>query len=149
VGPPNQPRATATRWIKVTGGYLNISLLQTVKYKSIKDVVDIYHTPNEYGLFRSKISKVTAFYVTSPNLSPRLNHHMPGGRGQFVKEIVATSTTIAATDSKYRAATARNNTTTNWQTYRRVFASKRMERCLGGSRLQSNLLISPNIQHSN
>ena len=36
--------------LKVTGGYLNISLLRTVKYKSIKDVVDIYHTPNERSI---------------------------------------------------------------------------------------------------
>ena len=90
--------------MKITGANLSSSLLRTAKYKSIIDVVDIYHQTNEYGLFRSKIAKVTAFYVTSPTLSPKLNHHMPGGSTQFVREIVATSTT--------RAATARNNTTT-------------------------------------
>jgi hypothetical protein len=90
--------------MEVTGPNLCLYLLRSAKYKSIKDVVDIYHTPNVFGIFRSKIAKVTAFYVTSPNLCPKLNHHMPGGSTQFVREIVATSTT--------RAATARNNTTT-------------------------------------
>jgi hypothetical protein len=68
--------------IKVTGAYLTQSLLRSVKYKSIKDVVDIYYTPNDYGLFRSKISKVTAFYVTTTTTCPKLNNHMPGGSTQ-------------------------------------------------------------------
>ena len=90
--------------LKVTGSYLSIWLLRTVKYRSISACVDIYHIPNGFGLFRSKIAKVTAFYVTSTSLSPKLNHHMPGGSTQFVREIVATIQT--------RAETERNNTTT-------------------------------------
>ena len=91
--------------MKVTGSYLSLSLLRSAKYKSIKDVVDIYHTPNVFGIFRSKISKVTAFYVTTTTCCPKLNHHMPGGSTQFVREFAATIQT--------RAATATNNTTTD------------------------------------
>ena len=48
--------------LKVTGRYLSFNLLRSDKYKSLIDVVDIYHNPNEFGLFRSRIAKVTAFY---------------------------------------------------------------------------------------
>lgn len=61
--------------LKVTGSYLSMWLLRTVKYRSISACVDIYHVPNVFGLFRSKIAKITAFYVTSTSLSPKLNHH--------------------------------------------------------------------------
>jgi hypothetical protein len=81
--------------MKVTGGYLSGSLLRSATYKSIKDVVDIYDHPNSFGLFRSKISKVIAFYVTSITSCPKLNHHMPGGSTQFVRDIVATRTARA------------------------------------------------------
>jgi hypothetical protein len=91
--------------MKVTGANLCLSLIRSLKYKSIMDVVDIYNTPNIFGLFRSKISKVTAFYITSPSSCPKLNHHMPGGNTKFVREVVATIPT--------RASTAINNTTTD------------------------------------
>jgi hypothetical protein len=89
----------------VTGSYLSLSLLRSVKYKPIKDIIDIYHNPNCYGIFRSKFGKVTAFYVTATELTPKLNNHMPGGSTQFVREIVATIQT--------RATTITTNTTTN------------------------------------
>jgi hypothetical protein len=47
--------------LKVTGSYPSLSLIQSVKYKPIKDVIDIYHNPNCYGIFRSKFGKVPAF----------------------------------------------------------------------------------------
>jgi hypothetical protein len=73
--------------IKLTGAYST----QSLKYKSIKNVGDIYHTPNDYSLFRSKIAKVTAFYVTTTTTScPKLNNYMPGGSTQFIRELVAT-----------------------------------------------------------
>ena len=92
--------------LKVTGGYLTSYLLRSVKYKALKDVVDIYYNTNELGLFRSKISKVTAFYVTIPTSNPKLNGHMPGGSTQFVREVVVTTI-------QTRAATQTTNTTTN------------------------------------
>ena len=91
--------------MKVTGANLCMYLLRSAKYKSIKDVVDIYHTPNVFGIFRSKIAKVTAFYVTATELCPKLNNHMPGGSTQFVRHIVATI-------QSSRVAT-RNSTATN------------------------------------
>ena len=48
--------------MKVTGGHLTSSLLQSVKYKSLIDVVDIYNHPNAFGLFRSKIAKGVLCY---------------------------------------------------------------------------------------
>ena len=91
--------------VKVTGGYLGTWLMRSKKYMPIQDLVEVYHTPNVFGIFRSKISKVTAFYVTDAATCPKLNHHMPGGSTQFVREVVATIQT--------RAATATNNTTTD------------------------------------
>ena len=88
--------------MKVTGSNLSLNLFRTTKYKSVKDVVDIYHTPNVFGLFRSKISKVTAFYVTSITSCPKLNHHMPGGSTQFL-----------ATIPDSTSATTNNTTTTD------------------------------------
>jgi hypothetical protein len=58
-----------------------------------------------HGIFRSKFGKVTAFYVTATELTPKLNNHLPGGSTQFVRELVATNQT--------RAATITTNTTTN------------------------------------
>ena len=61
--------------MKVTGCYLGAWLIRTAKYKPIKDLVDVYHRPNDYGLFRSKIAKTTAFYVTTTSSStPKLIH---------------------------------------------------------------------------
>ena len=59
----------------ITGRYLSASLLRSVKYKPIKDVVDIYHNQNCYGIFRSKFGNETAFYVTATELTPKLNNH--------------------------------------------------------------------------
>ena len=83
--------------MKVTGSYISLSLLRSAKYKSVKDVVDIYHEPNIFGLFRSKIAKVTAFYVTATNSCPKLNNHMPGRSTQFVRHIIATIETRSHT----------------------------------------------------
>ena len=92
--------------MKVTGGHLTSSLLRSVKYKSLIDVVDIYNHPNAFGLFRSKIAKVTAFYVTATTSCPKLNNHMPGGSTQFVRDIVVATI-------QTRATTTTTNTTTN------------------------------------
>jgi hypothetical protein len=90
----------------VTGSYLSLLLLQSVKYKPIKeDLIDIYHNPNCYGIFRSKFGKVTAFYVSATELTPKINNHMPGGSTQFVRELVATI--------QMRATTITTDTTTN------------------------------------
>ena len=83
--------------MKVTGSYISLSLLRSAKYKSVKDVVDIYHEPNIFGLFRSKIAKVTAFYVTATSSCPKLNNHMPGRSTQFVRHIIATIQTRSDT----------------------------------------------------
>ena len=91
--------------MKVTGSYLSAWLIKSPKYKSIRDLVEVYHSPNEFGIFRSKICKVTAFYVTIATSCPKLNNHMPGGSTKFVREVVATIQT--------RAATTVNNTTTD------------------------------------
>ena len=91
--------------MKVTGCYLGAWLIRTAKYKPIKDLVDVYHRPNDYGLFRSKIAKTTAFYVTTTTSTPKLNNHMPGGSTQFVREVVATIQT--------RSTTTTTNTTTD------------------------------------
>jgi hypothetical protein len=40
--------------LMVTGGYFTLNLLRSLKYKSIEDVVDIYHNPNELGLLEVK-----------------------------------------------------------------------------------------------
>jgi hypothetical protein len=82
---------------KVTGSYLGAWLIRTVKYKTIKDLVDVYNRPNDYGIFRCKIAKVTAFYVTATSLCPKLNNHMPGGSTQFVRDIVSTIQTRSHT----------------------------------------------------
>ena len=91
--------------LKVTGGYLGAWLMKSKKYMPIRDLVEVYHTPNVFGIFRSKISKVTAFYVTTTTCCPKLNNHMPGGSTQFVREFITTIQT--------RATTTTTNTTTN------------------------------------
>jgi hypothetical protein len=91
--------------LKVTGSYLSLLLLRSVKYKPRKDVIYIYHNPNCYYIFRSKFGKVTAFYFTATQLTPKLNNHMPGGSTQFVRELVATIQT--------HVTTITTNTTTN------------------------------------
>jgi hypothetical protein len=83
--------------LKVTGGYLGAWLMKSKKYMPIRDLVEVYHNPNCYGIFKSKIAKVTAFYVTNTNSNPKLNNHMPGGSTQFVRELVATIQTCATT----------------------------------------------------
>jgi hypothetical protein len=83
--------------LKVTGGYLGAWLMKSKKYMPIRDLVEVYHNPNCYGIFKSKIAKVTAFYVTNTNSNPKLNNHMPGGSTQFVREFVATIQTCATT----------------------------------------------------
>jgi hypothetical protein len=70
--------------LMITGGKLSASLLQSEKYKSIEDVIDTYDNPNAFGIFRSKIGKATAFYVTTISSCPKLNHHMPGRKADFV-----------------------------------------------------------------
>jgi hypothetical protein len=123
--------------LKVTGSYLSMWLLRTIKYRSISACVDIYHVPNVFGLFRSKIAKVTAFYVTSTSLSPKLNHHMPGGSTQFVRDIVATIQTRAETERNNRTTTTNLPSTTRhhhnlWWQKKRNNKNAVRERKLGG-----------------
>ena len=51
-------------------------LIQKVKYKTTKDLVDVNNRPNDYGIFRCKIAKVVAFYVNTTTMCPKLNDHM-------------------------------------------------------------------------
>jgi hypothetical protein len=95
------------RYVRLYGNFLpgkgdSFSLL--LRRKPIKDVIDTYDNPNAFGIFRSNIGKVIAFYVTTISSCPKLNHHMPGRKEDFV---------TTATTNETTAATAQNNTTTD------------------------------------
>ena len=91
--------------LKVTGGQLSSKLLRSTRYKAIRDHIDSYGSTNVFGLFRTKVGQHIAFYVTDATSSPRMNDHMPGGNAyQLVTEF--------ASEVQTRAATNRNNTTT-------------------------------------
>jgi hypothetical protein len=41
--------------LKVTGGYLGAWLMKSKKCMPIRDLVEVYHNPNCFGIFKSKL----------------------------------------------------------------------------------------------
>lgn len=83
--------------LKVTGSQLSLKLVtrKNSKYNAVRNVLELYNSHNDYGLFRSKYNQTVAFYVTEPTSSPRSNDHMPGGNNyQLVRDIALLGASI-------------------------------------------------------
>lgn len=96
--------------LKVTGSQLSLTLVtrKNSKYNAVRNVLELYNSHNDYGLFRYKYNQTVAFYVTEPTSSPRSNDHMPGGNNyQLVRDIALLGASIQT-----RAQEELNNTTT-------------------------------------